>query len=286
MEAGDVVAPPLAGAAVAGLDFVGDDEAAGFVDHGGGALHEAGGDVGEAFVGEDGAEDEAGDALAGALEGVDAGCEAGEVGVGEVGFGGALEEGAVGFGEGDGADFGGAVLIEGEAGEFGDEFGIAVVGAVGADDALVAGGEAGHADGDFDGFGAGAGDDDGFDFGGFMEAGEAFAEGDDVIVEVAAVDVEGGLGAGHGGGDGWVGVTDAGDVVVHVGVAAAGGVKQVDAFAADEVERVGVEEGGAGAEGGVAAGDEGLVGHGGFLRGGWADHGAGGRGCEGVWWGR
>ena len=51
-----------------------------------------------------------------------------------------------------------------------------------------------------------------------------------------------------------VGVTDAGDVVVHIDVAAAVGIEQVDTLAADDVQWRVVEQRGAGPQGPVAAG--------------------------------
>ena len=60
-----------------------------------------------------------------------------------------------------------------------------------------------------------------------VQRGEAFAEVDDGFVQVAAVDVQRRLLARHRLDHARVGVTDAGDVVVHVDVAAAVGVVEV-----------------------------------------------------------
>ena len=95
-----------------------------------------------------------------------------------------------------------------------------------------------------------------------MQRGQAFAEVDDGFVQVAAVDVQRRLLARHRLDHAWVGVSDAGDVVVHVDVAAAVGVIQVDALAADDVQRVFIEQRCAGTQGAVAAGEQGgCVGH-------------------------
>ena len=87
-----------------------------------------------------------------------------------------------------------------------------------------------------------------------MERRQALGEGHDAFVQVAAVDVERGLLARHRLDDMGVGMTDAGHVVVHVDVAAAIGVEQVHALAADDVQRLVVEQRGAGSQRPVAAG--------------------------------
>ena len=87
-----------------------------------------------------------------------------------------------------------------------------------------------------------------------MQAGQALGEGNDAFVQIAAVNVERPLLAGHRLDDMGIGVTDAGYVVVHVEVAAAVGIEQVDALAPDDVQRRVVEQRGAGSQGPVAAG--------------------------------
>ena len=95
-----------------------------------------------------------------------------------------------------------------------------------------------------------------------MQPSEAFAEVDDGFVQVATVNVQRRLLARHRLNHARVGVTDAGDVVVHIDVATAVGVIQVDALAADDVQRVLVEEWGSGTQRAVAAGEQGGgVGH-------------------------
>ena len=111
-----------------------------------------------------------------------------------------------------------------------------MIGGVGADDAALAGGEARHAQRHLVGLGAAAAQDDALDLRAVQRR-EAFAEVDDGFVQVAAVDVQRRLLACHRLDHARVGVTDAGDVVVHVDVAAAVGVKQVDALAADDMQR-------------------------------------------------
>ena len=64
------------------------------------------------------------------------------------------------------------------------------------------------------------------------------AEFDDGFVQVAAVHVQRRLLACHRLDHTRVGVTDAGHVVVHVDVAAAVGIEQVAALAADDVQRI------------------------------------------------
>ena len=75
-----------------------------------------------------------------------------------------------------------------------------------------------------------------------MERGQPLGKRDDALVQISAVHVEGGLLARHRLDDGGVAVPDAGHVVVHVDVAAAIGVVDVRALAADDVERLAIEE--------------------------------------------
>ena len=94
-----------------------------------------------------------------------------------------------------------------------------------------------------------------------MERRQALGEGHDAFVQVAAVDVERALLAGHRLDDSGVGVTDTGHVVVHVDVAAALGIEQVDALAPHDVQGRVVEQGRAGPQGAVAAGGKGCGTH-------------------------
>jgi hypothetical protein len=73
-------------------------------------------------------------------------------------------------------------------------------------------------------------------------------------VQIAAVDVERALLTGHRLHDIGVGMTDTGDVVVHVDVAATLGVEQVHTLAPDDVQWRVVEQWGAGPQCVVAAG--------------------------------
>ena len=122
-----------------------------------------------------------------------------------------------------------------------------MIGGVGADDAGLAGRAARHAQRDLVGLGARAAEDDALDRR-TVEGREALGEGDDAFVQIAAVDVERGLLARHRLDDMRVGMTDAGHVVVHVDVAAAVGIEQVDALAADDVQGRVVEQGRAGSQ--------------------------------------
>ena len=87
-----------------------------------------------------------------------------------------------------------------------------------------------------------------------MKVCQALGEGHNTFVQVAAVHVERTLLTRHRLDDMRVGVTDAGDVVVHIDVAAAVGIEQVDTLAADDVQWRVVEQRGAGPQGPVAAG--------------------------------
>ena len=148
-----------------------------------------------------------------------------------------------------------------EPGEGADEFAVAVIGRVGAENAALAGGEPRHAQRDLVRLGAAATQDDALDLRA-VQRGEAFAELDNGFVQVAAVDVQRRLLACHRLDHARVGVADTGDVVVHVDIAAAVGVKQVAALAADDMQRMLVEQRGAGAQRAVAAGEQGGgVGH-------------------------
>ena len=87
-----------------------------------------------------------------------------------------------------------------------------------------------------------------------MEGGEAFRQGDDPFVQVAAVDVERGLLARHRLDDVRIAMPDARHVVVHVDVAAARRVEQIHALAADDVQGLVVEQGRAGSQRPLASG--------------------------------
>jgi hypothetical protein len=273
-----------AGAAEAGLDFIGDADAAGVAGVGVG--------VGE-VVGRVG--DGAADALHGfGDEGGDfaTGAELDDVedffGVLFAGFGGVVGDGAPdgvgGFqvleaGHGGDGEFPGVMAGEGHAD------GVAAVVAVAeGEDVVVAGVEAGHEDGEVVGFGAGVDEVDAVE--GIREGGgEGFGVFDDGGVEVAGGGVldEAGLG-GEGGGDFGMAVTDGdgADAAEAVEVAAAGFVEEVLHFAFDGHEGVFVEEEDALVEDGFAAGEEvgfggAGVGGGGVVKGGeGGGHGSGG----------
>ena len=162
-ESADFVAPPMAGASVAGLHLIGDHQPARVPHLRGGAGHEAGGDIGQAFIRQDRADDHRGNAFAGGLQLGDRGVEPGQVRVAQRRLIQAGGDRAELFREGEGADrrVGGGRLAE--PGEGADEFAVAVVGGGGAEDAALAGGEPRHAQRDLIRFGAGAAQDDAFD---------------------------------------------------------------------------------------------------------------------------
>ena len=128
------------------------------------------------------------------------------------------------------------------AGQRAHQLAVAVIGGVGADDAALAGGEAGHAQGDLHRLGAGAREDDTLDGRALVQGDQPLGEDDDPLVQIAVVGVERGLLVGHGPDDSRMGVPDAGDVIVHVQVAPTVGVVEPHALAADEGEGVLVEQ--------------------------------------------
>ncbi len=247
------VAPPAPGAAVARLDLVGDQVAAGRPHHLRRARHEAARHVGQALVGEDRADDQAGEARAVVLEAADRAAQALEIGLCKVGFARARHDRPQHLGEGDGAHVAAAVLAGADAGHLADRLAVAVIGGVGADDALLAGGAARHAQRHLVGLGARAAEDDALDRRP-VESRDAFRQGDDAFVQVAAVHVERGLLARHRLDDVRVGMPDARHVVVHVDVAAARLVEQMHALAADDVQGLVVEQRRSGSQRPVSAG--------------------------------
>ena len=75
-----------------------------------------------------------------------------------------------------------------------------------------------------------------------MQGCQPLGEGDDALVQIAAVNVQRRLLAGNGLDDAGVGVPDAGHVVVHVDIGPAVDVEQTDALAADDVQRLAIEQ--------------------------------------------
>ena len=245
------MAPPLACAAVSGLDLVGDDEAAARPDPGGGLLHEARRDVGQALIGQDGADDQGRDPVAGGLQGVHGPVEPGEVGLGQGFTRQAGLRRPEGLGEGEAAETGRTVRPRRQAAHGAHQLGVAVVGGVRAEDTPPTRGHAGHAKGDLVGLGPRAGEDDALDPLAQL-AGEALGQADDVLMQIAGVDVQGRLlpsdGLGHPG----VAVPHAGHVVVHVDISPALGVEEPGPLSPDDVQGRLIEQGRPGAEGPVA----------------------------------
>ena len=89
-----------------------------------------------------------------------------------------------------------------------------------------------------------------------MEPRDPFGELDNGFVQIPAVHVEGRLLGRHRLHYPGMGMADAGNVVVHVDVAAAAGIEQIGALAAHDVQRLAIEQRGAGAERPVAPFDE------------------------------
>ena len=75
-----------------------------------------------------------------------------------------------------------------------------------------------------------------------MQRHQSLGEADDAVVQVPAVHVQRGLLGRHGLCHAGIAVTHAGHVVVHVDVAAAVRVEELDALASHDVQRLGVEE--------------------------------------------
>lgn len=116
-----------------------------------------------------------------------------------------------------------------------------MVSAFGDDDALPAGGFSGQLQRQVVGFGPGAGEH--HDRERVRERrGQIFGVVQDRIVQVAGVGIEFGQLVRDGRCYSWMGVSDTGNVVVHVEVSATGPVGEPYAFAGDEVERLGVEQ--------------------------------------------
>ena len=143
-----------------------------------------------------------------------------------------------------------------DAGQGSHQLAVAVVGGVGTDDAAPAGGEPRHPKRDFVGLCAAAAQHDALDLWP-MQGGEALGEADDPLVQVAAVDVQGRLLPRHRVHDPGIGVTDAGDVIVHIHIPPPVGVEQIGAFPPHDVQRRLVEERGPGPQRLVAPGLEG-----------------------------
>ena len=71
-----------------------------------------------------------------------------------------------------------------------------------------------------------------------MQAGQALGEGDDRLMQIAAVNIELALLSRHGRHHARVGVTDAGDVIVHVDIPSAVCAEEVDALAPHDMQRL------------------------------------------------
>jgi acyl-CoA hydrolase len=132
------------------------------------------------------------------------------------------------------------------------QFAVAVVGGVRADQSAFAGRQPGHLDSDFNRLGAAAAKHHAFDAI-VVQAGESLGEGDDALVQVTAMSVQGGLLLGHGLDDRLVGMPDDRDIVVHVNVAPAVTIEKIGALTTDDLERLVVKEFCTGTEGLVPA---------------------------------
>ena len=247
VEAGDVVAPPAAGAAIPGLHLVGDHQPAGGADHLGGPGHEPLRHVRQTLVGEDRADDQRREPAALALQLRDRRGQARQVGLCKLRLAEARFQRPVGLRERDRAQFRVLRPLRADAGHLADQVAVAVIGRVGEDDAALAGGEPRRPHRHLVGLGAAAAEDDALDLRPVQRR-QPLGEGDDAFVQIAAVHVQRRLLTRHRLDHIGVGVTDAGHVVVHVDVTAAVGVVEVGAFAADDVQRRAVEQRRAGAQ--------------------------------------
>ncbi|MNM96036.1 hypothetical protein D3C81_1085000 [compost metagenome] len=236
------MAPHRPGAPEAGLHLVDDDQPAGLAHQFDRALQQSGRDARQALVGEDRAEDHAGEADAGGFQAIDGALHLGQVGLDQRLAGKAMQR-PVGLGEGNAAHLAeGLALAVHHRRHLVHRGGVAVVAEVAADDPSTAPELASDAQGLLVGLGPRAGIEH------LVQAGAEGAEqplgvGDDGLAQVAAVHVERTVLPGDGLGHPGVAMTDHRDVVVAVEVALAIGRVQVDAFATDEVQRLLVEQG-------------------------------------------
>ena len=126
-------------------------------------------------------------------------------------------------------------------------FAVSVVRGVGADDATFARCQAGDLQRHLDRLGPATAEYDTLDPVA-VQGGESLGELDDALVQIAAVHVQRRLLIGHGRDDTLVAMSDTWHVVVHVDIPIAVSIKEVSALAADDVERLTVEEWSARAE--------------------------------------
>ncbi|MCY1399501.1 hypothetical protein D9M71_145580 [compost metagenome] len=251
----------LAGTGEARLHLIGDEQAAGRADQGRGLFHETGRYARQAFVGEQGIDQQRGRADAGGLQRGDGLDDIGGVLLQQLfgcGPGRRLVQARDWHGPGVGAKrLGGRQ----RGGDLGQRRGVAVV-VVGADDnAGATAGEARQAQGQFVGLAAGAGEHHGVEWGRECR-GQALGVTDDLLVEVAGVDVQlRGLATdrcNHV----RVAMADAGYVVVDVQVAPPLHVEQPHAFATHQVQWVVIEQRRSAAEHTVTALQQGEFRHG------------------------
>ncbi|MCY1401174.1 hypothetical protein D9M71_162860 [compost metagenome] len=255
--------PPhmLAGTGEARLHLVGDEQTTGLADQGSGLFHEPGRHAGQALVGEQGIDQQRGRADALGFQRGDGFIDVGGVLLKQLlgrGPGRCLVQAGDRHCPGVGAErFGGGQ----RGGDLGQGRGVAVV-VIGADDdAGAATGKARQAQGQFVGLATGAGEHHGVQRG-IERRGQALGIADDLLVEVASVDVQlRGLAAdcfNH------VRVTMAHtrNVVVHVQVAAPVHIEQPHTFAAHQVQRVVIEQRRGAAEHAMTALQQGKFRHG------------------------
>ena len=242
-----------AGAAKAGLHLIGEEEPARSADGGGGGGEEAG-RIGEKPVrGEDRIHHQkrGADAVAGQI--VDGGLNGG--GKGDGGIAEARIRG------GDGADMGAKRDARPQRGrEFRHGGGDAVIGVRGHDDAGIAGGGAGKAEGEVIRLGPGAGEHHMGKIGREMRQ-QAFGIGQHAIMQVAGMGGQAGGLRRLGGDDEGMAMPDRGHVVVGVEIGPAFGIMQPDPLPLQQMDRGFIEQPVGRAEQALAALD-----HGGFDR--------------------
>ncbi|MCY1425730.1 hypothetical protein D9M71_415250 [compost metagenome] len=229
----------LAGAGETGLDFVGDQQAAGIAHHPCDALQVTGRHARDAFVGEQGVDQHGRHADALCLQRGDGFGHHGDIPLGHLLFAalGVIQAGnrhgpgmrREWFGTGD------------RGGQRGQAGGVAVVVVVTDDHPRGAGGEARHAQRHLVGFAASAGEHHAVQRLG-EGRGEALGVVHDALVEIARVDVQRRRLFGHGRHHPRMAVADAGDVVVDVQVALAIRVGQPDTCTLHQLQWLVVEQ--------------------------------------------
>ena len=120
---------------------------------------------------------------------------------------------------------------------------------------LLARGQACHAQGDFVGLGTRTAEHNTLDII-RMQGRQALGIVNNTFMQVATVHIETGLLAGHGVGNHRIAVTHAGHIVIHVRIAPAVRIKQIDAVATNQMQGLLVEQLGACAKGAIAALDQ------------------------------